>query len=306
MGQHVSSNFQAPKMLSQKTVAVVILTLNEQDNISQALESVVDWANEIVVLDSFSADRTVQIAELYNCQIWQHKFENYSKQRNYAIEQIPIKSEWILFLDADEWMPNELKLEISQRLANDPEENGFFIKWRFIWMGKWIRRGYYPTWMLRLFRHAYARCDERAVNERLIVKGDVGYLENDFIHEDRKHISEWIAKHNRYASLEALDLINTERQANQQHTPARFLGNQAERKRWLRYRVWNRLPPLGRPILYFIYRYFLRGGFLDGHPAFIYHFLHALWYPMLIDIKYLEYKKIYDNKNNKISRTRRN
>jgi hypothetical protein len=208
-----------------------------------------------------------------------------------------MKSEWILFLDADEWVTDELKHEISQRLASNPIENGYFIKWRFIWMGKWIRRGYYPTWILRLFRRTKARCDERGVNERLIVDGEVGYLENDFIHEDRKDISQWIAKHNRYSTLEALELANSEQQSTQEFAPARLFGTQAERKRWLRYRVWNKSPPLIRPFLYFMYRYFVRGGFLDGRAAFIYHFLQALWYPMLIDIKYLEYKQ----KNKKLA-----
>jgi glycosyltransferase involved in cell wall biosynthesis len=284
-------------MLGQEapSVAVVILTLNEQENIAQALDSVVEWADEIVVLDSFSTDRTVQIAELYGCQIYQNQFDNYATQRNYAIEQISIKSEWILFLDADEWMPEELKLEINQKLASNPVENGFFIKWRLIWMGKWIRRGYYPTWILRLFRRTKARYGERGVNEHLIVKGDVGYLENDFIHESRKDIGEWIAKHNRYATLEALDLIKTKKQAVQQEAPASLFGSPPERTRWLRYRIWNRMPLLVRPFCYFLYRYFLRGGFLDGRSAFVYHFLQALWFPMLIDIKYLEYKQ--NNKN---------
>ena len=275
---------------SKSSVAVVILTFNEQENIAQALESVVGWAAEIIVLDSFSTDRTVEIAQTYNCQIHQHPFENYSKQRNFALKNIPIESEWLLFLDADEWVPDELKLEISELIAHNPAENGFFIKWRFIWMGKWIRRGYYPNWILRLSRRTKVRCDERGVNERLIVDGQTGFLASDFIHEDRKDISQWIAKHNRYATLEALELIRVERQADLLDLPVRFFGSQAERTRWLRRHAWNRTPPLVRPILYFLYRYCIRGGFLDGRAGFVYHFLHALWYPMLIDIKYLEEK----------------
>jgi len=158
-------------------------------------------------------------------------------------------------------------------------------------MGKWIKRGYYPTWILRLFRHGKAHCEERAVNEHLIVEGDTGYLQNDFIHGDLKGLSEWIDKHNKYATREALELYKNETNVNQEEIRDRLFGSQAERKRWIRHKIWNKLPPLIRPMFYFIYRYFLAGGFLDGKSAFIYHFLQALWFPMLIDIKFLEMKR---------------
>jgi glycosyltransferase involved in cell wall biosynthesis len=270
------------------TVAVVILTYNEELNIAQALDSVTGWANEIFILDSLSTDRTLEIARRYGCHIAQNRFENYAKQRNYALDRLPIRAEWVLFLDADEWLPDALKQEISIVIAVSPEENGFYLNRRLIWMGRWIRRGYYPSWILRLFRHGKGRCEDRAVNEHLIVDGKIGQLRNDFIHEDRKGVTEWIAKHNGYATREALELLNTRSARGYLEIKARLSGAQAERKRWLRYKVWNRMPPLIRPFFYFFYRYVLRGGFADGRPAFIFHFLHALWYRILIDVKYLE------------------
>jgi len=269
-------------------IAVIILTYNEELNIAQALESVQEWARQIFVLDSYSTDRTLEIAGRYPCTIVQNRFEDYSKQRNFALEHLPIVTEWVFFLDADEWIPRELKEEISALVASNPPQNGFFANRRLIWMGRWIRRGYYPTWILRLFRIGKARCEDRSVNEHIVVEGKTGYLINDFIHEDRKGVTDWITKHNGYATREALELFKnptTDRQIDVQ-----FWGTQAERKRWLRYRVWNRLPPLGRPVLYFIYRFIIRGGFFDGKTAFAYHFLQGLWFPMLIDIKYLEMK----------------
>lgn len=273
------------------TVALIILTYNEEANIKRALDSVVGWANEIFVLDSFSTDGTLEIARQYNCYVEQHKFVNYAKQRNYALEYLPIQSEWVLFLDADEWLPDEFKQEVSTVIARSPEENGFYINRRLIWMERWIRRGYYPSWILRLFRYGKGRCEDRAVNEHFIVEGKTGQLKADFIHEDRKGITDWIAKHNGYAVQEALELFNTRTLKDYQEIDANLLGAQAERKRWLRYKIWNRLPPLVRPFFYFFYRYLLAGGFLDGKAAFIYHFLHALWYPFLIDVKYLELKR---------------
>jgi glycosyltransferase involved in cell wall biosynthesis len=272
------------------TVAVIILTFNEELNIAQALDSVTGWADEIFILDSLSSDRTLEIARQYGCHIAQNKFENYAKQRNHALDYLPILSEWVLFLDADEWLPDALKQEISELIASSPSENGFHIKWRLIWMGRWMRRGYYPTWILRLLRHGKAHCEDRAVNEHLIVQGKTGKLRNDFVHEDRKSITDWIAKHNGYATREAQELLNTRSAAGYQEIDASLLGTQAARKRWLRYKVWNRLPLLIRPFLYFFYRYVLAGGFLDGKQAFVYHFLQGLWYPMLIDIKYIEMK----------------
>lgn len=270
------------------TLAVIILTFNEEANIAQALDSVCGWANEVFILDSLSTDKTIEIARQYNCHVVQNKFENYARQRNFALDNLPITSEWVLFLDADEWVPDELKQEISGLVASSPEENGFYLSWRLIWMGRWIKRGYYPTWILRLFRYGKSHCEDRAVNEHLIVDGKTGKLRNDFMHEDRKGISEWIAKHNVYATREAQELLNTRSAQGYKEIDASLFGTQAQRKRWLRYRIWNNLPPLIRPFFYFFYRYVLAGGFLDGRGAFIYHFLQALWFPMLIDIKYLE------------------
>jgi len=272
------------------SLAVIILTYNEEANIEQVLDSVSGWANAIFILDSHSTDRTLEIARQYGCHIVQNKFENYAIQRNYALDNLPIRSEWVLFLDADEWMTDALKKEISTCITNLPAENGFYLNRRFIWMGRWIKRGYYPTWTLRLFRHGKGCCEDRAVNEHLIVEGKTGKLHNDYIHEDLKGVSDWIAKHNSYATREALELFNTRAAQGYQEIDATLFGNMVQRKRWLRYRIWNNLPPLIRPCFYFFYRYIIAGGFLDGRAAFIYHFLQALWFPMMIDIKYLEMK----------------
>lgn len=277
-----------PIQISQ--VALIILTYNEEANIAQALDSVTSWANEIFILDSLSTDRTLEIARQYGCHIAQNKFENYAKQRNYALEHLPISSEWVLFLDADEWLPDALKQEIDAVIATSPEENGFYIKRRLIWMERWIRRGYYPTWILRLFRHGKGRCEDRAVNEHLIVEGKTGQLRNDFMHEDRKGVTDWVAKHNGYATLEAHELLNTRSVPGYREIDGRLFDTQAQRKRWLRQKVWNRMPLLIRPFFYFFYRYVLRAAFLDGKEAFVYHFLQGLWFPLLIDIKYLELK----------------
>jgi len=277
---------------SSGTVAVIILTYNEEANIAHALSNVVGWADEVFVLDSVSTDGTVPIAKQYDCHIAQHLFEDYGKQRNYALDALPIRSEWVFFLDADESLSVPLKNEIGRLIATVPTENGFYVNRRFMWMGRWIRRGYYPSWILRLFRNGKGRCEDRAINEQLIVDGPTGYLANDLIHEDRRGIGDWITKHNGYASREAFELARTEQERRSTEIDTKLMGSQAERKRWIRRYVWNGLPPLIRPIAYFCYRYVLRLGFLDGVPGVTFHFLQALWYPMLIDIKYLELRAV--------------
>jgi glycosyltransferase involved in cell wall biosynthesis len=268
-------------------LSILILTRDEEANLPQALASVTGWASAVFVLDSGSTDRTMEIAKVQGAKVFTHAFENYASQRNYALKELPIETEWVMFLDADEWLPEDLKSEITAVVASRPRENGFFVAYKLMWMGKWIRRGYYPTWLMRLFRNATAVCGERGVNEHVQVEGETGYLKHPFIHEDRKGISSWIEKHDRYADLEAKLLLERGRGG-----AGRLAGSQAQRKQWIRANVWYRLPPLVRPFLYFFYRYVLRGGFLDGRAGLSFHFLQALWYQMLIDIKYLEMKKV--------------
>lgn len=273
-------------------LAVIILTYNEEKNVRHALESVCEWAREVFVVDSFSSDSTMTIAKSYDAICVQNPFEGYVAQRNYALEHLPITATWILFLDADEWVTTELRDEICIVLATNPAENGFYVKRRLMWMGQWVRRGYYPSWILRIIRHGKGRWEARSVNEHLITEGKIGYLKHDIIHENHRGVNHWIEKHNRYAELEAQELL---RQSEHDQLGGRIFGSQVERKRWLRQRIWNHLPPLLRPALYFLYRYVLLAGFLDGHAGLSYHFLQALWFPMLIDIKMIEMRLVSGN-----------
>jgi glycosyltransferase involved in cell wall biosynthesis len=271
-------------------VAVIILTHDEELNIEYALRAVCGWARQVFVFDSFSTDRTVEIARGFErCEVVQHVFENYGAQRNAALRLLPIEAEWILFLDADEYPTEELKREIEALVARNPPEDGFWIKWRLIWMGTWIRRGYYPTWILRLVRKTNARCEDRDVNEHMVVTGSTGRLEHDLIHEDHKSLDRWVLKHLRYADAEArASLI---RAASHGEIEGSLLGSQAERKRWVRRNVWERLPRLVRPALYFGYRAVVRGGVLDGRRALAYHVMQALWFQTLVDLKCMEIER---------------
>lgn len=274
------------------SVTVVILTYNEAVHIERAIANVKNWAQDVFVVDSYSSDQTCQLAEAAGAQIFQHRFENYAAQREWALRQLPYKTAWMLFLDADELISNELKQAIDNQLMNTSDNiAGYYLRRKFYWMGKpIIHGGIYPTWILRLIRHEAAHCNSRTVNEHIEVTGKTPFIEDrnaDLIHKDLKPITDWVGKHNRYAQMEAMELLK----GHEQDSLSKFFGVQAERKRWIRQHIWNPLlPPLLRPFLMFFYRYIIRLGFLDGKAGFIYHFLQGLWFPFLIDVKYLELK----------------
>ncbi len=279
-------------MVERIPITVIILTYNEEVHIERCIKNVIDWADEVIVLDSFSKDKTVEIAKRLSAKVFFREFENYANQRNYAIKELPIKNEWIMFLDADEYLTEELKEEISETLTKT-DCDGFYLKRRFYFWGKWIKHGgYYPTWILRLFKRDKCYVD-RAINEHFNVEGNIGYLKNDFVDDNIKGINEWIIKHNKYASFEAEELANfrNNKTYNLNNDFGKYWGSQAQRKRWIKEKVWNPLmPPLVRPFIYFFYRYIIRLGFLDGKQGLIYHFLQGLWFQFIIDVKYLEMK----------------
>jgi glycosyltransferase involved in cell wall biosynthesis len=266
-------------------VCVLILTYNEERNIAEALQSVVGWASQVIVVDSFSQDRTVEIARKFPCIVVQHAFQSYSDQRNWSLTEAPVRCEWVLFLDADERVPSELRDEIMRIVESRPMENGFCIGYRYIWMGKPVF-AYGNATVTRLFRRNFARCEQRPINERIVIEGATGLLQHRFIHDDHKDVTSWVQKHIKYAGLEAKELTRKEVSAG--YVGARFFGSIPERRRWLRYRVYNRLPVLVRAFVLFVYHYLIRGGFLGGRRALIFYTLHSLWYPLLIDTLFLE------------------
>jgi glycosyltransferase involved in cell wall biosynthesis len=269
-------------------VSVLIITHNEEINLPYALRSVDGWAKQIVIVDAHSEDRTLEIARQFGCVVISNAFESFPAQRQFAIRNCPRETEWALFLDADEWLTDGLKEEIRETLLGNPRENGFFLRRNLIFMGLRLRWGYGSTWLLRLGRIEKMSCESRPVNEHLRIDGPVRKLTQPFYDENRKGLSAWMEKHQRYAALEAGVDAGPDSSAG---LPARLRGSPPQRKRWFRQKIWNRMPLLFRPWLLFGWRYVLRLGFLDGRAGLVYHFLHDLWYRMLIDILILEHRK---------------
>ncbi|MEW6585779.1 MAG: glycosyltransferase family 2 protein [Nitrospirota bacterium] len=243
---------------------MLIPTLNEEKNLPFALESC-RFAGQVVVLDSGSSDETQKIAAQYGAQFVYHPWEGYARQKNWGLDNLPIESEWVFILDADEVITPALREELiaisTGRVKTD--KAGFYVNRYFVWNGKEIRHcGYYPSWNLRFFRRGKARYEERDVHEHMIVDGRVGYLTGEIRHEDRRGRDYLWQKHLKYAELEAKEMLKVVKGESTGKLPASFLGNSLERRRAIKERIWPYVP--GRWFLRFFYMYIIKRGFLDG------------------------------------------
>lgn len=270
-------------------VSVLVPTLDEELNLPECLRSV-EWADEVFVVDSFSQDRTVELARSSGATVVQHAFESYSRQKNWALDTLPFRNDWVLILDADERATSGLRCEIEATLRNT-DYAGFYVNRRFIFLGAWIRHaGWYPSWNLRLFRHRLGRYDNREVHEHVVLNGAAGYLRNDLLHLDRRGLEAFVARHNRYSTLEAAARFKTERDApDRARLPLSLLASPVQRKRFLRERIWPRVP--AKPLALFVYMYLVRRGFLDGRAGLALCVFHA-FQEFMVGLKLAELRRL--------------
>ena len=274
--------------MTANNLTVIILTYNEEIHIDRVIRNVKPWAQKVVILDSGSNDKTLEIIRSNGISVYFRAFDNYSNQRNYAIKNLDITTDWILFLDADEYLSEELKIEIDLSIK-DSDCEGFYLRRRFYFMGKWIKfGGYYPTYILRLFKKDSGYF-QREINEHFVIEGKTSFLKNDFVDDNIKPFEFWAKKHIDYAKLEGLDLYESNRISDQKKHNISF--NSKDFKHWMRYRIFNKLPSLLRPLIYFTYIYIFRLGFLNGFPGFIYHINHDFIYRFQIETFYWINKK---------------
>lgn len=281
---------------------IIILTFNEEIHISRCIESVKNISENIFVVDCYSTDRTVEISKNLGAKVFFHKWEkSYSKQFNWALENLPINTEWVLRLDADEYLLPELVEEIKLKLNNLPESvTGIEFKRRHIFFNKWIKRGTYPVKLLRLFKYKKAICEQRWMDEHIVLlEGEAIEFENDFVDHNLNNLSWWTNKHNGYAIREAIDLLDIELGLIEKKIGNAKLNSQAEDKRKKKIK-YAKQPLFLRAFLYFIYRYILKLGFLDGKEGFLWHFLQGWWYRTLVDALIFEIKMKCGNDKEKI------
>ncbi len=261
-------------------VSFLLPIKNEAGNLPRCLDAV-RWADEIFVVDSHSTDATVQIAEAHGAQVVQFDFNGtWPKKKNWALENLPFRNEWVFILDADEVLPPEAEQEFARAIANAGDIAGYWINRRFMFMGRWLRHSYYPNWNLRLFRHSLGRYEkltdadtqsgDNEVHEHVIVQGPTGRLRSEMDHYAFPSVEVFVEKHNRYSNWEAR--VSADRQLARSSGALR--SGPVERRRKLK-RFSQHLP--FRPLLRFLYIYLWQKGFLDGREGYYFARLHATY-----------------------------
>jgi len=260
-------------------ISVLIPAKNEETNLSACLASLTP-ADEVFVVDSQSSDRSIEIAESYGATVVQFCFNGrWPKKKNWSLENLPFRNQWVLIVDCDERITPELWEEMAIAIQN-PDYGGYYLNRRVFFLGRWIRfGGKYPDWNLRLFRHTQGRYEnlhteeirntgDNEVHEHVVIGGKVGYLQQDMDHIDFRDMYHWLERHNRYSNWEARVYYNLLNGMGESGTiGANLLGDPVQRKRFLK-RIWVRLPC--KPMLRFFLAYVLRLGFLDGKAGYIY------------------------------------
>lgn len=285
-------------------ISVIILTYNEEIHLRRCLENVKLFAKDIFIVDSYSTDKTLEIAREYGAIILQNKWENnHAKQLNWGLEHAPIKTSWILRLDADEYLLPELIEELHKRLPSMAEDvTGIIFNRRHIFMGQWMKRGIYPVKLLRLFRSGKGICEQRLMDEHIqLLEGRSIEFEHDFCDHNLNDLSWFCHKHVNYAIREAVDLLDIELDLTgaAETDEHRQISAQALQKRMKKHQ-YAKQPLFWRSFAYFCYRYFFKLGFTEGKEGFLWHFLQGWWYRTLVDAKIFEIKRACGTDREKI------
>lgn len=278
------------------TITAIILTYNEALHIERAIRSIQPFADQICVVDSGSTDGTTDIAKRLGAEIHTHPFVNQAKQFQWALDTLAIRGDWVLRLDADEIIEPDLAREIAVQLPLQPAEVvGVNLKRKHIFMDRWVRfGGRYPLVMLRLWRHGHGRIEDRWMDEHMVVWGGrTVTFDGGFADHNLNDLSYFVDKHNKYATREAIEVLNQRlglfgRDEGLNADSASF---QASSKRWIKERIYNRLPFTVSATLYFLWRYIFQLGFLDGRSGLVYHFLQGYWYRFLVGAKVMELER---------------
>ncbi|MEI6267759.1 MAG: glycosyltransferase family 2 protein [Methylococcaceae bacterium] len=283
-------------------LTVIILTFNEQRHIQRCLESLSGLAGRVVLVDSQSTDQTREIALKLGADVLINPFINQAIQFNWALDHSDITTEWVMRLDADEIVTPKLAEQLRQQLSSTPNTTaGITVNRQIHFMGKWIKHGaIYPIRTLRIWRNKQGRCENRWMDEHILVEGTIEHINADIADINLNNITWWINKHNHYATREAIDLLMGEinhavdNNASAMSVSARF-------KRWVKHSVYAHLPLGRRALLYFLYRYIFRFGFLDGWPGLVFHVLQGFWYRFLVDVKIYELRKLMSERGQSLA-----
>lgn len=278
-------------MTDKLNLSVIILTYNEEKHIKRCIQQLSDIASNIYIIDSYSTDKTCETARALGVDVYQNAWVNYATQFNWALCQLPIKTEWVFRLDADEIVSASLREWLTLHLDRlTIDVSGAYVNRRVHFMGRWIRHGgVYPMQVLRLLRFGKGYCEQRWMDEHLVVsQGTTIKIDADIIDHNCNSLGWWIEKHNSYALREAIDLLNLKHGLTDGNGIVPSLSAyQDQRRRWMKIR-YAAMPLFIRAFAYFIYRYFILFGFLDGRQGLVWHVLQGFWYRFLVDAKIYE------------------
>lgn len=272
--------------------SVYLLTYNEEIDIAACIESILD-CDDLILVDSFSTDRTIEIASKYPIRIFQNKFETHGKQRNWMLENIETKYDWVYLLEADERFTPELFNECKEAIKSD-KFIGYYVAERMMFMGKWIKYStQYPRHQMRLFKKGKVNFIDYGHTEREVCHGETGYLKNTYPHYTcSKGLSRWLEKHNRYSTDEALETLRQLEEGNVKWENIFFGETEVQKRRALK-DLSLRIPL--RPLMRWFYMYFILRGILDGKAGFAWCTLQA-FYEYLILLKVEEFKQLEQTK----------
>lgn len=275
-------------------ISFLILTYNESKHIKRCIDSILPVADKIYVMDSHSTDNTLDILSKYEMvEIKQNKFINYSMQFNYALDTFDINADWIVRIDADEYIDKELTSFLRNNLNDIPKNvSGIYFNRYMTFMGKLLCHGGMSSyWMLRMWRTGFGRCESTWMDEHIILSGgDTIKANGKLIDDNLNNLSWWSHKHVDYSTREAIDILSRESDASSHQLNGKWLGSKSERTRFYK-KIYNKTPLFVRPFFYFFYRYFIMLGFLDGAQGFLWCILQGFWYRFMVDAKVYEIKK---------------
>jgi glycosyltransferase involved in cell wall biosynthesis len=276
--------------MSKPSITAIILAFNEEVHIARCIERLWPVVERIVVIDSFSTDRTVEIAKSLGAEVLQNKWKNYAAQFQWGVDHADIQTDWTMRIDCDEYLEDGLKATILHDVPTIPATVAACdFKLKVIFKGKFIRwGGYYRTILTRLWRTGQGQIEQRWMDEHIVITGGTRQrlLGGDLVDENLKDLTWWTDKHNGYATRQMIDFISLEQPLFPVDNRVRADSNKtAKWKRFLRNTVYAGTPLYVRAVLYFIQRYFFRLGFLDGKRGFVWHFLQGFWFFVLMDAK---------------------
>ena len=285
-------------------LVAIILTYNETAHLARCVTSVRAVTNEIVVVDCFSTDGTARLATSMGLRVLQHEWVNHAAQFNWALTQLDPDTDWVLRIDADEYLSRMLITDIRERLITFPQEvEGVYCDRRMTFQRQLVRRGgVFPIRVLRLFRFGKGKAENRWMDEHIIVRGATANLKGEIIDDNLNSLTSWTAKHNGYSSRDAIDLLNLKyRFMSTESIADVYRPSRTGLKRWIKERLYARLPGGFRAFAYFFYRFVIRLGFLDGRSGISFHILQGFWYRYLVDAKVTEVEQcMCDNRCNAV------